>query len=71
MNAHDVLAEQVSHALEVDLVTPLVFLHPCRELLDLLEGAFLIIVFFFLLRRLSPSFDLWHYFPGLIVDLRL
>ena len=70
MQVHDKLAEHVAHALEVELVVPLMSLHPCRELLDLFEGAFLIIVFFFLLRWLSP-FNLWNYFPGLIVDLRL
>ena len=63
----DILTQKASHALEMRLT---VFLHPLGELADLLEGSLLLLVFFILLRLLI-SFDLWNYFPGLIVDLRL
>ena len=64
------LAQEHPHAYEARLLLLLMLLHPRRQLLDLLEGRLLITVLFLLLRWLG-SFNLWHYFPGLIVDLRL
>ena len=63
----NILTQKASHALEMRLP---VFLHPLGQFADLLEGSLLLLVFFILLRLLI-YFDLWHYFPGLIVDLRL
>ena len=63
----NILTQKASHALEMCLA---VFLHPLRKFADLLEGSLLLLVFFILLRLLI-SFNLWNYFPGLIVDLRL
>lgn len=60
------MAQKAPHAREMRLA---VFLHPLGEFTDLLEGSLLLLVFFILLQL--NSFNLWHHFPGLIVDLRL